>query len=74
MIAVHRLNKSEYFLNADLIQYLESIPDTVITLRNGEKLVVLETIDEVCEKIIAYKRLINHGFNDVAGEVAGNEK
>lgn len=62
MISVHRLNGSEFFLNSDLIQYMETIPDTVITLTNGTKLVVSESVVEVCEKIIEYQRLTRSGF------------
>tara|TARA_B100000674_G_scaffold468036_1_gene453574 strand:+ start:94 stop:318 length:225 start_codon:yes stop_codon:yes gene_type:complete len=65
MIPVTRLNKSEYFLNSDLILYVESLPDTVITLRSGDKLVVLESVSEVCDKIVAYQKIIRSGFNQV---------
>ena len=50
MIPITRLNKSEYFLNSDLILYVESLPDTVITLRSGDKLVVRESVSEVCNR------------------------
>lgn len=62
MISVHRLNGSEFYLNSDLIQYMETIPDTVITLTNGTKLVVSESLAEVSEKIIDYQKLIRSGF------------
>lgn len=65
MIRVTRLNKSEYFLNSDLILYLESLPDTVITLRSGEKLVVRESVAEVCDMIVRYQKLIRSAFNEV---------
>jgi flagellar protein FlbD len=65
MICVHRLNGSEYFLNSDLILYLETIPDTVITLNNGTKLVVAETTEEVCSAIVQYQKLIRAGFSEV---------
>ena len=67
MICVTRLNKSEYFLNSDLILYVESLPDTVITLKSGEKLVVRESVEEICKKIILYQKLVRSGFNDVEG-------
>jgi len=62
MICVHRLNGSEFYLNSDLIQYMETIPDTVITLTNGTKVVVAESIDQVSERIVAYQKLIRSGF------------
>ena len=45
-------------INAELIQTIESTPDTVIKLTNGRKLVVKEGVDEVIEKVIAYKRKV----------------
>jgi flagellar protein FlbD len=44
-----------------MIEYMESTPDTVITLTNGHKYVVLETLDEVIDKVIHYKRHIYMG-------------
>ncbi len=61
MIKVTRLNNKEYFINFDLIETLEETPDTVITLRDGKKFVVLETVDEIIERILDFKReIINH--------------
>jgi len=51
VIRLHRLNKKEYFLNSDLILTIEAVPDTLITLTTGEKLLVRETPSEVCERV-----------------------
>lgn len=56
MIKVTRLNGKEYYLNADLIEIVEETPDTVITLRDGKKLVVCESVDEVIKRILKYKQ------------------
>jgi flagellar protein FlbD len=58
MIALRRLNNEEIMVNPDLIESLESHPDTVLTLTNGNKLLVRDTMDEVREKIIEFKRRI----------------
>lgn len=58
MIKVTRLNHVPLFLNSDLIEYVEVTPDTVITLTTGQKLMVLESADEVVERIIAFRRAI----------------
>ena len=58
MIRVTRLNGAELVLNADLIESLESTPDTIIALINGKKLVVTETVDDVIGKIVEYRQLI----------------
>jgi len=47
-------------VNPDLIETLEATPDTVVTLTNGNKLLVRDSMDEVREKIVEFKRLI-HG-------------
>jgi flagellar protein FlbD len=47
-------------LNADLIVHMESTPDTVISLTNGQKLVVLEPVEEVIGRIVEFRRAIYH--------------
>ena len=42
-------------LNSDLIKTAEASPDTMITLINGEKLIVLETCDDVTERVLEYR-------------------
>lgn len=60
MILLSRLGKikKEIVINAELIELIEEIPDTVITLVNGKKFIVNEAKEEVIEKIIQYKRSI----------------
>lgn len=58
MIELTRLNGTKIFLNAELIEIIESTPDTVITLTTDKKLVVLESKDEIIDKVIEYKRRI----------------
>ena len=56
MIKVTRLNETELVINTDLIEFMESIPDTIISLTTGKKIMVKETIDEVIEKVKDFKR------------------
>ena len=58
MIELTRLNGTKFFLNAELIEIIESTPDTVITLTTDKKLVVLENKDEIIDEVIEYKRRI----------------
>jgi flagellar protein FlbD len=69
VIALRRLNNSEFVLNADFIETLEATPDTVISLINGKKLVVKDPIEEIVRKVIKYKQLSNHTLR-VVGESA----
>jgi flagellar protein FlbD len=56
MIKLTRLGGEPFVLNADLIRYIESRPDTFITLVSGERLVVQENVDEVLARAIEYQR------------------
>jgi flagellar protein FlbD len=58
MIHVTRLNQTPVVLNSDLIEQIETTPDTLITLTNNQKLIVLETADEIVERIRLYRRSI----------------
>ncbi|GAB4333734.1 MAG: hypothetical protein Kow0099_05620 [Candidatus Abyssubacteria bacterium] len=57
MIKLTRFDGSEVAVNAELIKFVESAPDTIVTLTTDQKLLVLETVDEVIEKVVQYKRL-----------------
>lgn len=58
MIELTRLNDNPLILNADLIETIESTPDTVITLTTGKKVMVLESVSEVREKVLEYRRSV----------------
>lgn len=55
MIELTRLNGNPMVLNSDLIKTAEASPDTMLTLINGEKLIVREECGEVVERVIAYR-------------------
>lgn len=56
MIIVHRLNGTEFSINADLIETVEEKPDTTITLIGRRHFVVAERMDEVIEAVTGYRR------------------
>ena len=56
MIPLHRLSGVEFLLNPDLIQTVESTPDTLITLNNGVKLLVQESPKKLSEEVRAWRR------------------
>ncbi|MDN5325492.1 MAG: flagellar protein FlbD [Moorella sp. (in: firmicutes)] len=58
MIKVTTLDKREIILNAELIERIESVPETVITLTSGKKILVTQTAEEIMERVIAYRRQI----------------
>ncbi|MBN19681.1 MAG: flagellar protein [Bdellovibrionaceae bacterium] len=55
MIQLSRINGKKFIVNCDLIQFVESTPDTVLTLTNGEKHIVSESIDDVIRLTIEFK-------------------
>jgi flagellar protein FlbD len=59
MIRLTRLNHTSVVLNSDLIEHVEVTPDTVISLTTGQKIVVLESTDEVVERVIEFRRAIS---------------
>jgi flagellar protein FlbD len=67
MIRLTRINKVPIVLNSDLIEHVEATPDTVITLTTGQKLMVLESAEEVIEKVIDFRRAVACRSDAVAG-------
>jgi flagellar protein FlbD len=58
MIALTRLNHTSIVINSDLIEQIESTPDTVITLTTSQKIMVLETTGTVVERVLDFRRSI----------------
>ncbi|NRT73666.1 flagellar FlbD family protein [Clostridium beijerinckii] len=58
MINVTGMNHEQFILNADHIEKIEQVPETIITLTNGRKYIVLESIEEVKSAVIEYKNKI----------------
>ena len=56
MIKVTRLNDTELVINAELIEFVESTPDTIISLTTGKKIMVKESTDEIIERVAQFKR------------------
>lgn len=58
MVILTKLNNAQISVNCDMIQFIEEKPDTVITLGNGDKIVVKDRIADIIEKIVEYRRRI----------------
>ncbi len=61
MINVTRLDNSELVINSDLIELVEAIPETIIHLTTGKKIMVCEKVDEIVLRVSAFKRSIIEG-------------
>ena len=55
MIELTRLNGHKVYLNSDLLKYVEASPDTMLTLVTGEKIVVLESCEQVITLAFAFR-------------------
>jgi flagellar protein FlbD len=58
MIKLTRLNHAPLIVNADLIEHVEVTADTVVALTTGQKFMVLESAEEVIEKVIQYRKAL----------------
>jgi flagellar protein FlbD len=63
MIQLTRLNHIPLILNSDLIEHIEVTPDTIIVLTSGEKFVVTESVEEVIDKVIHFRKTIASGVD-----------
>ncbi len=61
MIDVTKMNGLEFTINADLIEVIEEVPDTVITLTTGKKIMVKESRLQIKNLVKSYKHEIFTG-------------
>lgn len=62
MIELTKINGVKFTLNADLIEFVEETPDTVISLTTGKKIIVTEDRNEVTNLVKMYRKEIYSGF------------
>ena len=56
MIKLTRMNDEEFYVNSDLIQFIESTPETILTLVNAKKVTVKETPKQIIDAVVEYQR------------------
>jgi flagellar protein FlbD len=71
MILLTRINRAPLVLNSDLIEFIEKTPDTVVSLTNGAKLLVLESPEEIVEKVVGFRQGILRGVSNEPGGRTG---
>jgi flagellar protein FlbD len=64
MIRVTRMNNHSVLLNSDLIEQIETVPDTAIALTTGQRLFVRESADEILSRIVEFRRRISSGLRE----------
>ena len=58
MIRLTRLDGQEFVVNAELIRFVESRPDTYVTLTTNDRFIVRESVEDVVKRSIAYSRAV----------------
>jgi flagellar protein FlbD len=64
MIEVTKLHGETFWLNPHQIEYIERTPDTTMVMLSGKRIIVRETIAQIQERIVAYRRLIGAFKNE----------
>lgn len=70
MIRLTLLDNSDIVVNADMVEFVEKTPDTVISLSTGRKIVVRESVDDVIDRVVNYKRQMIVGAPQSVGQTA----
>ena len=65
MIELTKLNGSRLVINSDLIEFVEALPDSLITLTTGKKIMVQEKIPEIISAVVTFRRLVNQPPDDL---------
>ena len=59
MITITKLNDKDMVINCDLIESIEAMPDTTVSMTTGRKLIVKDTVEEILEKVVEFRQRIN---------------
>lgn len=60
MIKLTRFDKSQFLVNEDFIETIEATPDTVVSLSTGKKFTVRESVEEIMNQVMAFRRQFSH--------------
>jgi flagellar protein FlbD len=67
VIKLTKLNGSDLYLNPLLIESIELVPDTVITLTNDKKVIVSNSVEYIIEQIVDFYSRFNIFPSDYYG-------
>jgi flagellar protein FlbD len=73
LIKVTDVGGNEKYLNSDLIEKIELIPDTLLVLVNGHNFIIKESAEEIIERIIDFKKRCNESLKSVDGILIEND-
>lgn len=58
MIKLTRLDNREVVVNADLVEFIEATPETIVSMTTGKKVVVRESVDEVIRRFVEFRHRV----------------
>jgi flagellar protein FlbD len=64
VVTVTKLDGTTIVVNAELIETIEAVPDTIITLTTQKKVAVLEPLREVVDRVVRYQRHVRVPLED----------
>ncbi len=70
MILLNRLNGPPVALNCDLLERAEATPDTVLTLIDGTKYLVRESVEQVIDEVRRFRASVIALADRIADEPA----
>ena len=62
MIVVTKINDKEITINNDLIEMIESTPDTTITMSTGKKIIVRESVEEIVARVVEFRKSVSNPY------------
>jgi len=68
MITLTRLDGTRLTINADLIEFIEPTPDTVISLVSGRRVIVREPVAEIVRQVVGYRQQTLAGIPRVSAQ------
>jgi flagellar protein FlbD len=76
MIRLTRLSNQPVLINADVIAYVEANPDTLVTLTNGERIHIRETVEQVVDLAVGYHQRVRdpRGWSDASSRTEAETK
>lgn len=71
MIVVTRLNGPRFAVNPDLLQRVEATPDTILTLIDGTKYIVEESLEQITQLVVEYRARVVAATVELTGQASG---
>ncbi len=71
MIPIRLLNGEVLYINSDLVESVAAMPDTIITLTSGRRIVASSPPDEIIDAVVTFRHRLLRGPTEGHGPAAG---